>query len=309
LSAVDTRIGNPPPPRPSGFVERAPWEAGFSAYFAEWIAPELERVDLRVADAERRLRRRAPLLIGAWLILTLLVAEASMSVAITLLWAILIGIIGAWMARAPVQALRERAAGPLRDLVLGFFGLRRMTSGDGLARALRASPLAERSTAFQLDEQFWGIHQGMPFRMARLNQAGPGGRASATDRGAAGDDQGSGRLVLLIPAEPAGHPSSGGPPETDALRLLANALGARRLRHASCPEGLLILAETELRELDWSHLAETWDADAWRGALESAARALLARLDRVLQAAHGVSRGQAVWSPTQDTRRPNCEKI
>jgi hypothetical protein len=287
MSAVKPRMAGLAYTGQGAPTERPAWESGFADYFAEWIAPELERLELGVSAAERRLRRRAPLLILAWLLLTLLVAEASLSVPITLLWAILIGMLGAWLARAPIHALRERAVEPLRDRVLGFFGLERLDSGDTLIKALRASPLAERTAALGLDDHFWGIHQGMPFRMARLTRQQDHGRAGA-GRAATGQRP-SGPLVLLIPAGSATRASPAGAADSDAIRVLAEALGTRRMRHAVCPQGLLIVADSEPPELDWSHLAETWDAHAWRGSVDAAARALAARLHLVLEAAHAVS--------------------
>ena len=307
MSAVESRMAGLTYPGQGGSTELAPWESGFADYFADWIAPELERLELGIGAAERRLRRRAPLLIGAWLLLTLLVAEASLSVPITLLWAILIGIIGAWLARAPIHALRERAVEPLRDRVLGFFGLERLDSGDTLTKALRASPLAERTAAFGLVDQFWGIHQGMPFRMALLTGHGGRGR-SGPGREAAGPRV-SGPLVILIPAGAAAHARSAGTADSDAIRRLADALGTSRMRHAVCPQGLLIVADNGPPELDWSHLAETWDADAWRRSVDSTARALVARLHLVLEAAHGVSGTRCELEGAHPAATKHREKI
>jgi hypothetical protein len=275
------------------FEEREPWERGFAAYYRDWIAPELERWQEARRDQERRFRRRLPLLLGAWLVLTLLVAEASGSLAITLTWAILLLIIGGSMARGPIQGVRSRALTAVRDRVMGFFGLRPLHSGKVLESALRAQRLPGGPPPPGLGEQFWGVNEGIGLRLARL-QTHPAGRLLDPSVGDIG-------LILRIEApdpqiqacsgrwpnprqeaRPPGDPADALSP---GLQALSQALGGAALDYARDRDQILIRAHGPLGALDWSRRVESWDPVSEAEQLETAIRALLRSVHAVLGAA------------------------
>jgi hypothetical protein len=150
------------------FKERHPWELGFADYFRDWVAPELERIGRSRTAAERLYRRRLALLLGGGSVLVLLVAEASGSLPITLLWAVMLVIIGGALAHSPIAASRTHALNAVRDRVIGFYGLSPMATHKLLQSELRASGFWDNRTPITWADQYWGIHRGTPVRLARL---------------------------------------------------------------------------------------------------------------------------------------------
>lgn len=274
------------------FEEREPWEHGFAAYYRDWIAPELERWQQVRRAQERRFRRRLPLLLGAWLVLALLVAEASGSLPITLTWAILLLIVGGSMARGPIQQARSHALTAVRDRVMGFFGLRPLRSGKVLVSALRAQRFPGEAPPHDLGQQFWGVHQGIGLRLASL-RARRGGPPEPLEGGLG--------LVLRIEApapgvrpctgrwprtrEEAGPPGNTDDPLAPGLHALSQALGGVVLDFARDRDQILIRAHGPLAGLDWSRPLESWDPQSEGEPLETAIRGLLRSVHAMLGAA------------------------
>ncbi len=162
------------PESPTGdpwqFEERQPWELGFADHFRDWVAPELARIGSAGSAGERRYRRRIELLLGGGIVLIVLIAEASGSLPITLIWAALLVIIGGALAHAPVAASRAQALNAVRDRVIGFYGLSPLPMRRQLQRELRASGLWTNRAPVAWAEQYWGIYRGTPVRLAQLRR-------------------------------------------------------------------------------------------------------------------------------------------
>jgi len=150
------------------FEERHPWELGFADYLRDWVAPELERIGSLRTAAERLYRRRLALLLGGGIVLILMVAEASGSLPITLLWAVMLVIIGGALAHDPIAASRAQALNAARDRVIGFYGLSPVATHKLLQSELRASGFWDNRTPLTWADQYWGIYRGTPVRLARL---------------------------------------------------------------------------------------------------------------------------------------------
>lgn len=150
------------------FEELHPWELGFADYFRDWVAPELKRIGSSRTAAERLYRRRVALLLGGSSVLVLLVAEASGSLPITLLWAVMLVIVGGALAHSPIAASRAKAMNAARDRIIGFYGLSPVLTHKLLQSELRASGFWDNRTPITWADQYWGIHRGTPVRLARL---------------------------------------------------------------------------------------------------------------------------------------------
>lgn len=330
MSTTGQRADGSAPRSAWEFTEHYPWERGFAAYFRDWIAPELSRWRAARRARDQGFRRRLPLLTVGWLGLTLLIAETSGSLPITLIWAILLLIVGGTLARGPVNGERIRILNTVRDRVIGYFDLRPLGSGRVLESALRAHGLPRGESPVVVSEQFWGLHRGLAVRLGRLPQHGGGGPPFQKDPQRRGigtpahlrqetEDldapEGPEWLVLLIESEDLdASPSSGrwlpGPDGLPAhreglatdilgaarsdcddgleqgLQALSRALGGAVLDYAREPSRLLILAHGGLGTLDWSRHVEAWEQGTEEQEIESAIRALLASLHRLLEAAH-----------------------
>lgn len=276
------------------FEERHPWELGFADYFRDWVAPELARIGSSRTAAERLYRRRLALLIGGGIVLVLLVAEASGSLPITLLWAVMLVIIGGALAHAPIAASRAQALNAARDRVIGFYGLSPVATHKLLQSELRASGFWDNRTPLTWADQYWGIHRGTTVRLARLRYDSRGtappepaiAEFSRVRRGFLADwvrrpDRSPNALVLLMqtgrarstprirheggrPGELAEGPQAGRAGTLPALHageaagidLLADALGGAPFDLACDEDRILILAHADLAALDWARLAE-----------------------------------------------------
>jgi len=307
----------------SGFEEREPWELGFSAYYDQWVRPELARLERLAAVAQRRDRWRARLLLAAGVLLVMLVAEASASVPITLLWAALLAIIGGGLAQSSRDTSRDRALAVLRDRVIGFFGLRPMPIHRRLETQMKACGLWRSQARLTWAEQYWGLYQGTPVHWARLRWGpGPVGKqAPETEAPSPGvsqvqahgqPDAGTHALVLLVrtavsrssqmegqglgregceaatSGQAAGALGLGGQPEGPAvaagLDALSDALAGAPLDVAWDGDGVLVLAHGDLPGFDWRRLAEgSGLPDA--AEIQRLTRPLLASLHRLLSAA------------------------
>ena len=294
MRAIDGGLDSMDPEHPWTFEERHPWERGFAAYAQDWVAPELARwQDARQAK-ERGFRRRLPLLLGLWLTLTLLVAEASGSLPVTLTWAVLLLIVGGSLARGPLNGVRTRALRSLRDRVMGFFGLRPLSSGKVLESALRTHRLLGDSTRLEVAEQFWGVHGGIGLRLAVLRTRGE----ARPDR--SGTDPGLGLAILIEvpearleprtgrwPVPQGGTAPSADPEDPFGLGLgeLSRALGDATLDYAREHNQILILSHRPLEALEWARRVEALDPQSEAEQIESAMRELLRSLHLVLGAA------------------------
>lgn len=278
------------------FEERHPWEQGFARYYQDWIAPELERWEVTRRAGEQGFRRWLPLLLAVWLALTLVIAETSGSLPITLTWAVVLLIVGGALARGSETRARASALRSVRDRVMGFFGLRPLASLWTLESLLRTHGLPKGEAAPALGGQYWGVHQGIGFRLARLTP--PTGAPRHP------------RLVLLIEANGADtRPLSahrtdgpGAQPEraTDAmergLASLSKALGGATLDHARDRNRILVIAHPRFYPLDWPLLGESPEPQLEAAEIEAVMRALLRCLHQILEAALLLA-------------RPDCEEI
>ena len=292
MRTIDGGLDGMGPEHPWTFEERHPWERGFAAYARDWIAPELARWQDARRAKERGFRRRLPLLLGLWLALTLLVAEASGSLPVTLTWAVLLLIVGGSLARGPLHGVRTRALRSLRDRVMGFFGLRPLSSGKVLESALRAHRLSGDAGRLELVEQFWGVHQGIGLRLAILR------RRTEARPDPAGTDLGLGLLIELpearlepctgrwpAPREGTAPSADSGNPLEPGLIELSRALGGATLDYARDRGQILILSDRPLDALEWPRRVEALDPETEADQIEAAMRELLRSLHLVLGAA------------------------
>lgn len=315
------------------FEERHSWERGFATYYREWVAPEVARLESSQAAGERRYRRRLPVLLGAGIFLTLLVAEASGSLPITLFWAVLLLLIGGGLARAPLAVAREHALNAVRDRVVGFFGLRPLSTRKVLQAELRASGLLKGRTARHWAEQYWGIHCGLPVRLARLSLSSPQplgqGRNSTAStpiwRGFLANsrpdpDHSPNATVLLVEtkrpwpfpfrrhherqalAAGAIEPRSRGTNDPSAVEasepagidLLSAALDGAAFDVACYGDRLLVLVYRDLPAFGWSARGEEADSGPDLVSIDGLTRALLKSLHELLSAAHVLAGDDAV---------------
>ena len=293
------------------FVERHPWEAGFADEFQQRIAPDLAAAMARRRRAERHSRRRLPLLIASGVALTLLVAEASGSLPITLFWAVLILILGGWLARAPVANADERALLAVRDQIAGFFELRHLPPSPFLESTLRGSGLLPPGGRLGCRGQLWGIRAGQALRIANVTLGrASASRAEADQEGAPAT--GAGTPSLLIVIEPAPSAVEGGyrgeeahrtqdSRVDDRLTAAAEALGGPPVRCAQSEGRLLLLADTPIGCWDWSRTGEQACGPTGLNDLEPAIRAMLRSVHMALHAAALLGRPDPVASAAAET--------
>lgn len=272
------------------FEERHPWEQGFAGYYRDWIAPELERLEASRRAGEKGFRRRLPLLLAVWLALTLLIAETSGSLPITLTWAVVLLIVGGALARRPETRARASALRSVRDRVMGFFGLRPLASLRTLESSLRTHGLPKGEAAPALEEQFWGVRQGIGLRLARL----------APRTGAPGHPG----LVLLIeadgadtrtlsghrPGDPVVQPEHANGGMEQGLASLSRALGGATLDYARDRNRTLVVARPRFDPLDWPFPEEGPEPKREAAEIEAAMRALLGCVHQILESAILIAR-------------------
>ncbi len=314
---------------PWRFIERHPWEAGFADYFRECIVPDLQDAETQRQIAERRYRRRLPLAATAGVIFTLLIAEASGSLPITLFWAIVLVILGSWLAQKPVSASRERSLLSIRDRVAGFFGLRYLPAGHALESELHASGLLPQGATLDCGGQLWGIHEGTPVHLARVAVAAGPSMPSAPQAQSPltpsvrlnGAERVTGGLAGARPAEPLPGPAlliqigasatNEGAVAKARLGLVANLFADVPVYCATNRGRILLLVQVDPGAWDWTYLAEQGAAAGMTTELEQAIRAMLHSLHTALLAARLLKHESAGPDPLrQPTQHPaSCEKI
>lgn len=267
------------------FEERHPWERGFAGYCRDWIVPELERWKATQRIGKRGFRWWVPLLLAAWMALILLIAETSGSLPITLTWAVVLFIVGGALARGPETRARASLLRSVRDRVMGFFGLRPLASLRTLSSLLRSHGLANGSSAPVLRDQFWGVHQGIGVRLARLSApTGVSGHRGVVLLIEA-DGTGTGRLSGHQPSGPVALPGNATGAMEPGLAALSRALGGATLDYVRDHKRILVIAHQGLDPLDWALTDENPERGLETHEIEAAMRALLRVLHEVLDAA------------------------
>lgn len=287
------------------FVERHPWEAGFADEFQHRIVPDLGAAMTRRRRAERLSRRRLPLLLASGAALTLLVAEASGSLPITLFWAVLILILGGWLSRAPVANADERALLAVRDQVAGFFELRHLPPSPFLESTLRGSGLLPPGGRLGCRGQLWGIRAGQALRIASVTLGQSSLSRAEADRDGT-PATGAGPPGLLIVIEPAPSALEGGYRGEEAradarLSAVSDALGGAPVRCAQSEGRLLLLADTAIGCWDWSRTGERACGPTGLNDLEPAIRAMLRSVHMALNAAALLGRPDPVADAAGET--------
>lgn len=267
------------------FEERHPWEQGFAGYYRDWIAPELEGWEVTRRAGEQGFRRWLPLLLAVWLALTLLIAETSGSLPITLTWAVLLLIVGGALARGPETRARASALRSVRDRVMGFFGLRPLASLRTLESLLRTHGLPNGEAAPVLGEQFWGVHQGIGLRLARLTQPTGSPRRLGLVLLIEADGADTQPLSRHRPDGPAAEPERATGGMEQGLASLSKALGGATLDHARDGNRILVIAYPRFDPLDWPLPEESPEPQLEADEIEAVMRAQLRCLHQILEAA------------------------
>jgi len=278
------------------FEERHPWEQGFAGYYRDWIIPELERWEATRRAGEQGFRRWLPLLLAAWLALTLLIAETSGSLPITLIWAVVLLIVGGALARGLETRARASALRSVRDRVMGFFGLRPLASLRTLESLLRTHGLPKGEAAPALGEQFWGVHQGIGLRLARLTPPTGAPRRPGLVLLIEADGADARPLPAHRPDGPTAQPEHATGGMEQGLASLSQALGGATLDYARDRKRILVIAHPRFDPLDWPLPQENPEPQLEADEIEAVMRALLRCLHQILEAALLLA-------------RPDCEKI